>query len=143
MQPAIFHSIYFYDPHESCVHNGNSQSNNVKRMPKHMFLTMVQLAFSWVCTIFSEFPMSHFNQKIVCVPIAEIVGVTFFTCWCVEFHGESNPPYKLGVTSAVSSNHYSCYIYIYIYIYTYITNRMGYCGVQHGLSIKHGERLPK
>ena len=31
------------------------------------------------------------NRKNVCVPIAEIVGVTFFT-WCVEFHGESNPP---------------------------------------------------
>ena len=88
---------------------------------------------------FSEFPMSHFYQKIVCIPIAEIVGVTFFTCWCVEFHGESNPPYKLCVTSAVSSNHYSCYYTIYIYT----TNRMGHCGVQHGLSIKHGERLPK
>ena len=64
---------------------------------------------------FSEFPMSHFYQKIVCIPIAEIAGVTFFTCWCVEFHGESNPPYKLCVTSAVSSNHYSCYYTIYIY----------------------------
>ena len=90
MQPKIFHSIYFHDPHESCVHNGicTIKLCYIKVFQNIFSLTMVQLAFSWGFTIFR---MSHFkllskNRLRSNVDVRSFMG-----------------SYKLGVISAVSS----------------------------------------
>lgn len=32
------------------------------------------------------------NQHHLVVPLVKKVGVTFWTCWCAEFHAEKTPP---------------------------------------------------
>ena len=101
MQPKIFHSIYFHDPHESCVHNGicTIKLCYIKVFQNIFSLTMVQLAFSWGFTIFR---MSHF--KLLSKNRLRSNGRN---CWCDFFlHVDVRSfmgSYKLGVISAVSS----------------------------------------
>ena len=80
MQPKIFHSIYFHDPHESCVHNGicTIKLCYIKVFQNIFSLTMVQLAFSWGFTIFR---MSHF--KLLSKNRLRSNGGT---CWCDFFY---------------------------------------------------------
>jgi hypothetical protein len=68
--------IFSWPPWKLCSQWDLHNKIMLKHIPTHMFWTMAQVAFTWGSAIFTM-SISNFHQNIVCITLAEIVGVTF------------------------------------------------------------------
>ena len=50
--------------------------------------------------MFPECVQNRFCPEIIGVPLGRQVGVTFWPCWCAEFHAGEHPRTKVGATTA-------------------------------------------
>ena len=66
--------------------------------------------------MFPECVQNRFCPEIIGVPLGRQVGVTFWPCWCAEFHAGEHPRTKVGATTAGAC----IYIYICIFMYMHV-----------------------
>ena len=101
-----FQTVHFRYLHECCVYMVIHSKNMFKLMFKTWFSLWCNLRLHGVY-MFPECVQNRFCPEIIGVPLGRQVGVTFWPCWCAEFHAGEHPRTKVGATTAGACTGYT------------------------------------